>query len=113
VVGLAWLVDMILDNFLVPRIMSQALRVHPAAVLVSAVIAVNLLGIVGVVLAAPVLATMKLILDYTFNKLFDLNPWERMDVMPPPAQLPPFIPNMQSRYETLRRRINNVVSSKR
>jgi predicted PurR-regulated permease PerM len=113
VVGLAWLVDMILDNFLVPRIMSQALRVHPAAVLVSAVIAVNLLGIVGVVLAAPVLATMKLILDYTFNKLFDLNPWERMDVMPPPAQLPPFIPNMQSRYETLRRWINNMVSSKR
>lgn len=113
VVGAAWVMDMILDNFLVPRIMSQALRVHPAAVMVSALIAVNLLGVIGVVLAAPVLATLKLVLDYTFAKLFDLNPWERMQTMPPPAQLPPFIPGMQQRYADLRRRVNELIATRR
>lgn len=114
VVGLAWVLDMVLDNFLVPRIMSQALRVHPAAVMVSALIAVNLLGVIGVVLAAPVLATFKLVLDYTFAKLFDLNPWERLETTRPvPAQLPPFIPQMHRRYEDLRRRINELISTRR
>jgi predicted PurR-regulated permease PerM len=105
VVGISWLFDMILDNVAVPRIMSDALRVHPAAVMVSALIGANLLGVIGVVLAAPVLATVQLILDYVVRKLFDQDPWEGMQVMPPPAPLPTFIPNMQRRYEGLRNRI--------
>ncbi len=55
VVGLAWLMDVFMDNYVMPRLMSDALRVHPAAVMVSALVAFNLLGVIGVVLAAPVL----------------------------------------------------------
>jgi predicted PurR-regulated permease PerM len=108
VVGAAWVMDVILDSFAVPRMMAQALRVHPAAVMVSAIIAVNLLGVVGVVFAAPVLATLKLILDYTFKKLFDLDPWKDMQTMPPPAPLPSFIPSVQRRYRDLRHRISQI-----
>ena len=75
VVGLAWLTDVILDNFVVPRLMSDALSVHPAAVMVAALVSAQLLGVIGVVLAAPVLATFKLILDYAMYKLFDQDPW--------------------------------------
>jgi hypothetical protein len=45
-------------------------------VLVAALIAANLIGVVGVLLAAPVLASLNLIGRYTLRKMFDLDPWE-------------------------------------
>ena len=68
-------IDWIIDNLIVPRIMAQTLRVHPAAVLVTALIAANLLGILGVVIAAPFLASIMLLGRYTMRKMLDLNPW--------------------------------------
>jgi hypothetical protein len=55
--------------------MSDALKVHPAAVLVAALVAANLLGIIGIMLAAPVLASLKLFLNYTVYKMIDQDPW--------------------------------------
>ena len=69
------IIDWIIDNLVVPRIMAQTLRVHPAAVLVTALIAANLLGVIGVVIAAPFLASIMLLGRYTMRKMLDLNPW--------------------------------------
>jgi predicted PurR-regulated permease PerM len=97
VVGCAWLTDIIMDNLVVPRLMSSALRVHPAAVMVSALVAFNLLGVIGVVLAAPVLATLKLFLEYILAKLFDQDPWANLDTITAgPLTLPPFIRAVQT-----------------
>lgn len=68
-------IDWIIDNLIAPRIMARSLRVHPAAVLVTALIAANLLGILGVVVAAPFLATIMLLGRYTMRKMLDLDPW--------------------------------------
>ena len=78
-------VDWIIDNLIAPRIMARSLRVHPAAVLVTALIAANLLGILGVVIAAPLLATLMLLGRYVMRKMFDLNPW-------PPGEITPSAP---------------------
>jgi predicted PurR-regulated permease PerM len=78
VVGVAWLVDIIMDNVVVPRLTADALEVHPAAVMVFALIAANLFGLVGLLLAAPVLATILLFSTYAIRKLFDLDPWESL-----------------------------------
>jgi predicted PurR-regulated permease PerM len=102
VVGSAWVMDMFLDNFVTPRLMSNALRVHPAAVMISALVALNLLGVVGVVMAAPVLATMKLFVDYIFAKLFDQDPWENMATISAPNPLPPLRPLLQARFAQVR-----------
>jgi predicted PurR-regulated permease PerM len=67
--------DQIYDNLVSPRIMGKSLGVHPAAVLVVAIIAFNLIGIIGLVLAAPALATVNLIGRYTARKMFDRDPW--------------------------------------
>lgn len=75
VVATAILVDQIFDNLISPRIIGDTLGVHPAGVLVAAIIATNLIGIIGLVLAAPVLATFLLIGRYIFRKMFDLDPW--------------------------------------
>ena len=78
VIAISWFTDLILDNFVVPRLMGDALKVHPAAVLVAVIISASLFGFIGVLLAAPVLATVKLIGQYVFFKLFDLDPWEKI-----------------------------------
>jgi len=75
VVGACIILDFIFDNMVVPRFLGGALGVHPAGVLVSAIILARLIGIVGVVLAAPVLATLLLLGGYIFRKMFDLPPW--------------------------------------
>jgi predicted PurR-regulated permease PerM len=75
VVVVALIVDQIFDNLVSPRIMADVLKVHPAGVLVMALVAANLLGILGVVIAAPILATLQLLGQYILRKMFDQNPW--------------------------------------
>ena len=75
VIGLSVLLDQILDNVVVPRFHGQTLGVHPAAVLVAALVAAKLIGFVGLILAAPVLASMALLSRYITRKMFDLDPW--------------------------------------
>lgn len=76
VVGIAMVVDLMMDNFVVPRMMGDSLKIHPAAVMVAAIVFANLFGLLGVLLAAPVMATLKLISTYVLRKLFDLDPWQ-------------------------------------
>ncbi len=79
VVGIAMVVDLMMDNFVVPRMMGDSLKIHPAAVMVAAIVFANLFGLLGVLLAAPVMATLKLISTYVLRKLFDLDPWQGLE----------------------------------
>jgi len=97
IVAAAWVTDFILDNFVVPRLMADTLKIHPALVMVAAIGGAILLGLVGVVLAAPVSATIKLFVDYTFRKLFDQDPWEGMQTIPPPVPLSVRLSNMKEK----------------
>jgi predicted PurR-regulated permease PerM len=80
------LLDQTFDNLVSPRIMGQRLGVHPAAVLVVAIIAANLIGIIGLILAAPALASVQLIGRYTLRKMFDLDPWPAVEDVPKSAE---------------------------
>jgi predicted PurR-regulated permease PerM len=85
---IAVVVDMIFDYIVSPRIFSDALKVHPAAVLVAAIVAASLFGLLGVVIAAPILATAILMWKYIMRKLLDLDPWPEEEIhlsAPPPG----------------------------
>jgi predicted PurR-regulated permease PerM len=84
VIGMALVIDQIFDSLISPRILADALKVHPAAVLVAAIICANLFGLLGVIVAAPILATIALIGRYTMRKMFDLDPWPEPEVKQPP-----------------------------
>ena len=75
VLGIAFSVDFVFDNYVAPRFFGRTLGIHPAAVLVAAIVSANFLGLIGIFLAAPVVATLKLIGMYIFRKMFDLDPW--------------------------------------
>jgi predicted PurR-regulated permease PerM len=87
VVGCAWISDVVIDNFVSPRVMSNALKVHPAAVLVMVLVSASLFGFIGVLLSAPVLASLKLSLTYVSRKLMDVDPWEGIETYPKPEAL--------------------------
>ena len=82
---IALVIDQVFDNLVSPRIMANTLKVHPAFVLIAAIIAANLIGIIGIIIAAPLLATLQLVGRYTMRKLFDRDPWPpEEDIFPPP-----------------------------
>lgn len=114
VVTITLVIDQIIDSFVVPRIMARTLKVHPAAVLVTALVAANLLGLLGVVIAAPFLASVTLLGKYTMRKMFDLEPWpERETELPSPVDSE-WIKQIRKLWAaTLRKRKQEIIESKR
>ncbi len=98
-------IDWFMDNFITPRIMARTLRVHPAAVLIAALIAANLLGLLGVVIAAPFLATFLLLGRYVMRKMFDLDPWPEKEDVPPPPTIGELL---QSAFHSFKLRLSKI-----
>lgn len=80
-----------LENaFLVPRIMGGSLKLHPFVVIVAVLFGAKLVGILGVILAAPTTATLWLLFLYIGSKLSDDNwfmkvGWGRAILANPPT----------------------------
>jgi predicted PurR-regulated permease PerM len=83
----ALLIDQVHDNLVSPRLMGQTLKVHPAFVLIAAFISFNLLGILGIVVAAPLLATLQLFGRYAMRKMLDEEPWPASEEILPPLPM--------------------------
>ncbi len=82
------LLQQIENNFLVPRILGGSLNLHPIVILVGALIAANLAGIIGLLLSAPIMATLRLVGQYVYRKMFDLDPWPDPPARPrPPTEV--------------------------
>jgi len=79
------LVQQLQDNILGPRIIGRSLKLHPAIILIGAVIAATLAGIVGLLLSAPTIASLRLFGGYAYRKLLDLDPWPPLPE-PEPAE---------------------------
>ncbi len=63
-------------NILYPRIMGRSLNLHPALLLVGAILMGQWLGFVGVMLAAPLLASAMLLGGYVYARMIDVDPFE-------------------------------------
>ena len=96
--GLVVLVVMIViqqieNNLLVPRIVGGALDLHPLVVIIGVLAGASVAGVLGAILAAPVMATIKLLGTYGWRKLFDLEPFPDPEPEPEP---PP--PSLRARF---------------
>lgn len=85
IVGLYIALQQIEGNMLVPRILGRSLNLHPLVVLIAIVVGGSLAGILGMLLAAPVLATFRVVGRYVFYRLYDREPFAEaaMEVEPP------------------------------
>jgi predicted PurR-regulated permease PerM len=75
VTGMYLVVQQIENNLIVPRVMGRSLNLHPVLVLVGVVVGGSLGGVLGILLAAPTLATLKVIGRYIFYRIYDLDPF--------------------------------------
>ncbi len=86
VVAIAGSMQQIKGYTIVPRIMGDRLKIHPVIMIVGALIGFALLGILGLLLTGPFIATTRLFGNYVRAKLLDLPPW------PEPEETKPVIP---------------------
>lgn len=68
------------NNFLVPRIMGRSLNLHALIVFIGALAGASIAGVLGILLAAPLLASGRIIIKYIYNKLLDLPPFPEKEV---------------------------------
>ena len=87
-IGVYALIQQAENNILVPRIIGQSVNLHPLVVLVGVIVGATQAGILGAFLAAPVLATVRVVAGYIYAKLLDLPPFPvyfLTAVAPPPT----------------------------
>jgi predicted PurR-regulated permease PerM len=75
IVAAAIALDQVFDSVITPRLFGSTLGVHPAAVLIMALVLYRWIGILGLLLAAPVLASGQLLVRYVTLKMLDQDPW--------------------------------------
>lgn len=75
ILGLMVIIQQVENNFLVPRIVGGALDLHPILVIVAVFMGAALAGILGAILAAPIAASIKVLSQYVWRKMFDLPPF--------------------------------------
>ena len=82
VLGVMLAIQQYENSILVPRIVGDALDLHPLLVMVSVFMGGSLAGILGAILAAPVAASLKLYGIYVWRKMFDDYPFQHPEPDP-------------------------------
>ncbi|MGH2626766.1 MAG: AI-2E family transporter, partial [Anaerolineales bacterium] len=103
VAGAAFLIQQLENNILVPRIIGESLNLHPMIVFVGAIVGASMAGVLGVLLAAPVVATARLWLGYLYRKTVGLETWPA----PPPPD-PARSPARESWWRRVRSRLRRL-----
>jgi HAD superfamily hydrolase (TIGR01509 family) len=75
VLGIYTLIQQLENAYLVPRIMGRRLQLHPVIVFIGVLAGGLLFGALGVLLAAPIIGTLRVMLRYTYAKLLDEDPF--------------------------------------
>ena len=69
VIGIYYGAQLIQDYILAPFILGKAVRLHPLVILFAALAGGNIAGILGLILAIPVAATTKILLEFAMDKI--------------------------------------------
>ena len=67
-----WQID---TNYLVPRIIGHRLQLPPALIIVGIIAGASVGGALGLLLAAPTIATARVLSGYLYRRLLDLEPY--------------------------------------
>ena len=83
VIGLYVVIQQLENNILVPRIIGRSLNLHPLVVIIGVIAGASFAGILGMFLAAPLIASLRILGSYIYCKLLDLEPFDEPLVLLP------------------------------
>lgn len=86
-----WQID---TNYLVPRIIGNRLHLSPAIIIVGIIAGASVGGALGLLLAAPTIASVRVLGSYIYRRLLDVEPYV-VDSADTPT--PPMLANVASR----------------
>lgn len=75
VVGAYFLIQQIENSIIVPRVIGDSVNLHPVIVMCGVVVGFSLGGVLGAFLAAPFIATLRVVGSYVHAKLLDYPPF--------------------------------------
>jgi predicted PurR-regulated permease PerM len=87
------IVQQIENNLIVPRVIGDAIEVHPILVMAGVITGATIGGLFGALIAAPLLATLRVLSQFVYSKLLGQPPF------PPPPQEPSPPPNDEAQPE--------------
>jgi predicted PurR-regulated permease PerM len=94
VIVLYLVIQQLENNLLVPKIMEQAVSLHPLAIVLAILVGGELLGVVGALMAVPVAAAMAVVLDELRDSRLKPQPLsERLEAVDGETAAPPAAPS--------------------
>jgi len=89
--------------FLVPRILGNSLSLHPVLVILAVLWGAAVGGIIGVVIAPPLVASIRVVLHYIYGRLTNRTAFHARDTGDPRAKRAEFVRWITRRVRELRR----------
>lgn len=88
VIGLHLIFEQFDLNYLIPRIIGRSVHLPPLVVILGIVSGALLAGVLGIFLAAPTIASLRVLGRYIYANLFDLDPFPLISSYPLPPPNP-------------------------
>jgi len=77
IVGIYFVIQQLEGSILVPRIIGDSVNLHPVVVIMGVMVGLSTFGILGAFLAAPTLASIRVVGGYVHAKLLDYPPFQK------------------------------------
>ncbi len=101
------LLQQVENNLIVPRVLGEAVELSPLVVMIGVLVGASTAGILGALLATPVIATAREIVRYLYRKMLGEAPFPPEDVSAEPAA-----PSSIGWYQRLRTWVQRLVQSR-
>ncbi|MBE7550664.1 MAG: AI-2E family transporter [Anaerolineales bacterium] len=107
VIGFYWAVQVTENNLIVPRVLGEAVELPPLVVMIGVFIGASVAGIIGALLAAPVIASTREVLSYLWAKMLGQDPFP-----PQPVEVASPRPSTREQLKMLLANVQKILSSR-
>lgn len=109
IIGFYILLQQLENNIIVPRVLGEAVELPPLVVLTGVLVGAEVAGLLGALLATPVIATLREIVHYAYRKVLGENPYppeeeKAIQAEQAPKAPPAWLEQIRARFRKLQTR---------